>query len=606
MAFVRPEDWEPQGIDELEEAAWEALRTTDQATCVSAGAGAGKTEFLAQKAAYLLQTGICRNPQRILAISFKRDAASNLEKRVRERCPQHAHRFVSLTFDAFTKGLIDRFRLAIPTPYTPAEAYQLVFHYTRELREFLDNQGFHGVNTRSFSMLIDRTVLPLPGVRDSALRTYWRERYHSGELTFPMINRLVERLIREHSSIRKALRSTYSFVFLDEFQDTTYAQFELLVTAFGGSASMLTAVGDRKQCIMGWAGAMDDSFGEFEQQFGAQTVELLSNWRSHAELVRVQHAIAEVIDPATPIPHARSARKVDGDVSAIWTYPTIDDETEGLAAWVAAEVQAGIPPEEFAILVRNNVHLVEEQLEDEFRDRGIPVRNVARNVGEIAIQDVLEEPLTEVLLPFYKLGSHASDAASWRSAYHNLLTLHQVDGDDERNQTMLQASLQNFVRALRQMMNGRTPTAESLETIDVQIVSFLGQDLLKSLTPAYGRQRDFDRVWEGFKALMLESVTSADSWPEALDRFEGKGQIALMTVHKSKGLEFHTIIFHGLDNQTWWSLTQNNPEELRAFFVAFTRAKQRAFFTLCAERGQGVGWIEHLLAQVEVRRIPGP
>ena len=77
----------------------------------------------------------------------------------------------------------------------------------------------------------------------------------------------------------------------------------------------------------------------------------------------------------------------------------------------------------------------------------------------------------------------------------------------------------------------------------------------------------------------------------------------LMTIHKSKGLEFHTIIFYGLDNQTWWSLTPGRMEELNSFFVAFTRAKQRAFFTLCVERGQPVAWIENLLAPAGVRRM---
>ena len=50
-----------------------------------------------------------------------------------------------------------------------------------------------------------------------------------------------------------------------------------------------------------------------------------------------------------------------------------------------------------------------------------------------------------------------------------------------------------------------------------------------------------------------------------------------MTVHKSKGLEFHTMIFLGLDNQSWWSLKPGSEEELKSFFVAFTRARQRAF-----------------------------
>jgi superfamily I DNA/RNA helicase len=135
------------------------------------------------------------------------------------------------------------------------------------------------------------------------------------------------------------------------------------------------------------------------------------------------------------------------------------------------------------------------------------------------------------------------------------------------------------------------------------VLEFIGIPLLRQTFPAYHRQRDFDRVWDGFLLLLRECAEQAVTWSETLDEFEGLGQIALMTVHKSKGLEFHTMIFYGLDNQTWWSLTPNRIEELNSFFVAFTRAKQRAFFTLCTERGQPVIWIENLLAPAGVRRV---
>src|SRR6202008_4352405 len=79
---IRPEHWRPQGIDDLEPAAWDALRH-EGSIFVVAGPGAGKTEFLAQKATYLLQTHLCPPPLRILAISFKTDAADNLGQRVK-------------------------------------------------------------------------------------------------------------------------------------------------------------------------------------------------------------------------------------------------------------------------------------------------------------------------------------------------------------------------------------------------------------------------------------------------------------------------------------------------------------------------------------------
>src|SRR5690606_15940989 len=146
MSLVRPEDWVPQGIEELEDRAWEALRETDRSVCVTAGAGAGKTEFLAQKASYLLQTGLCPAPKRILAISFKRDAAETLSARVRKRCPEgQARRFVSLTFDAFAKGLVDQFRMAVPALYRPPANYEIAFPTNDALNDFLRRAGIHNI-----------------------------------------------------------------------------------------------------------------------------------------------------------------------------------------------------------------------------------------------------------------------------------------------------------------------------------------------------------------------------------------------------------------------------------------------------------------------------
>ena len=113
---------------------------------VVAGPGAGKTEFLAQRADYLFQTRACPPPHSILAISFKRDAARNLADRVRARTPHSVHRFDSLTFDAFTKGLVDRFRAALPEPWTLREGYQVSFPRQAEVRDYLDGLAFRYPN----------------------------------------------------------------------------------------------------------------------------------------------------------------------------------------------------------------------------------------------------------------------------------------------------------------------------------------------------------------------------------------------------------------------------------------------------------------------------
>jgi superfamily I DNA/RNA helicase len=69
------------------------------------------------------------------------------------------------------------------------------------------------------------------------------------------------------------------------------------------------------------------------------------------------------------------------------------------------------------------------------------------------------------------------------------------------------------------------------------------------------------------------------------DVYEGRNSLPLMTIHKSKGLEYHTVIFVGLDDGAWWSFSKDQVEATAGFFVAFTRAKQRVLFTYCAKRG---------------------
>src|ERR1700694_1614165 len=137
---LKPEEWQPTGIAELEPNAFAVVRSTSNSSVI-AGPGSGKTELLAQRAAYLLQCGVSQSPRRILAISFKRDAATNLAARVRSRChPEQGYRFDSLTFDAFAKGLVDRFGQALPDHWRPSADYEIAYPTDRDYRDFLQTQ----------------------------------------------------------------------------------------------------------------------------------------------------------------------------------------------------------------------------------------------------------------------------------------------------------------------------------------------------------------------------------------------------------------------------------------------------------------------------------
>src|ERR1700741_5483896 len=303
---ISPDDWQPVGVSTLEEAAWKVLRSTNN-TCVLAGPGSGKTELLAQRASYLLQTGICRQPQRILAISFKRDAAKNLRDRVVMRCgPDLSRRFVSLTFDAFTKSLIDQFRLGIPLQWRPTYPYQIAFPRMATTRTIIDiaretapahwKTAVSSIKANTFEThILGPTRLPLgprepASADDYAVFEWWPlnlQNVDGSSLNFVMINRLAKLVQRANVQLGLALKATYTFVFVDEFQDTTFAQYDFLRSVFNKSGVSVTSVGDIKQRIMIFAGAQATATSKFEEEFGAEIVPLQRNFRSSPALVAI-------------------------------------------------------------------------------------------------------------------------------------------------------------------------------------------------------------------------------------------------------------------------------------------------------------------------------
>lgn len=625
MPLLPPEDWRPRGIDDLEPNAWDALRYGGS-TCVVAGPGAGKTEFLAQRAVYLLETGICRATHRILAISFKTDAAKNLADRVRQRCPPElGARFVSLTFDSFTKSLVDRFRDAIPVVWRPSLPYEVAFPKRRQVDDFLthslhsapaewqsDIAAFKSSDFEARIVGAYRLPLePLPpnsGVEFSIGR-WWSARLSSREkssLTFVCINRLAELLIRANPHIRRALRATYHFAFVDEFQDTTYAQYDFLLSAFARCGTFITVVGDDKQRIMTFAGARTDAFPRFQADFNAKQIPLLFNFRSSPDLVAIQHVVARALDPNAVHTVSRAARQVDGDVAQVWYSQTIAAEATFLAQWLANDMVSRVrSAREYALLVRQKSDDYERQLAGPFAARGLRIRNESHNLGRTTLQDLLSDELCRVAVAMLRLGSTRRAPAAWQLASSSLLDLRAVSPDDDMGQAKIEGNLTAFVSALRADMAALPPSYDNAASFAERVLEYLDMAAVARTYVEYGSGDLLEIMLEAFRLHLFASSNGAADWTGCLDAFEGVHQIPMMTVHKSKGLEYDTIAFVGLDDNAWWSHTPGDPEGIAAFFVALSRAKQRAIFSFCQQRGErnNVGELYQLLTDAGVPEV---
>ena len=622
MAFVAPEQWRPSGIADLEPAAWEALRRPGT-TCVVAGPGAGKTEFLAQRATYLLQTGICAPPFRILAISFKHDAAENLKARVRARCPpERAVQFSSLTFDAFTKGLVDRFGPALPLAWRPTRPYDVVFPKPRDVDAALTRYRLAapahwqaeiaGLRALEFEprfvgqlKLTPNPIQPTSAGEFAIERWWWENfgRRPRSAMTFVLLNRLAELMLRQSQHILRALRLTYPFVFVDEFQDTTYGQYDFLLTAFGGGQAILTAVGDDKQRIMEWAGARPDAVPRFLNDFGAQRIQLLMNYRSSPDLVRIQLVVARALDAGVIEAQAHAARLIDGDVAQIWNFGAVAAEATQLANWIAADIRArGIRPRDYCLLVRQTAHRFEEDLQAPMLTAGLRIRNESRELGRMSLQDLLVEEATRIGVAILRLGARRQAPESWSIASKAILLLRDANSDDENACRLAETSLVEFIETLRTQMTEAPPSRDGAVRLAHQLFTFLDLAALSRAFAEYAVGETLEIAVEAFQIHLSNSAADGEDWNECLDTFEGLNSVPLMTVHKSKGLEYDTILFVGLDDRMWWSHVRGNPEGIATFFVALSRAKQRAIFTFCQARGKrdGVADLYQLLADAGV------
>lgn len=626
MVIIAPEQWRPNGIPDLEPNAWKALRR-GASTCVVAGPGAGKTEFLAQRAAFLLETGLCPPSGRVLAISFKSDAAENLAARVRERCNAAlAERFVSMTFDAFTKSLVDRFLPAIPGAWRPTRPYEINFPKRPAIEDFLTRTRLRAeppwqATIASYSAadfesrIVGSFRLPPNTINATnsaafAVSRWWLEAFQvrgPSRLTFIMLNRLAELLLRAQPQIGRALRATYPFVFVDEFQDTTFAQYDFLLSAFKHPGTVVTAVGDDKQRIMAWAGARTDAFMRFEADFTAVRIPLLFNFRSSPDLVEIQHVVAQALDTGAIPTVSQASRQVDGDVAQIWSCRTEAQEAAHIASWVAADIaKRGTAPRDYAILVRQTADRFEEQFAEPLAAMGLSVRNESRTLGRTTLQDLLVDAYAGLAIALLRLGATRQAPAAWRLASDAVQRIRAADPDDEAACARAEEGLTLFLKVLRKTMTAAMPSQEAAKILADQLLAFVdGAALVRTYTE-YGTGETLAIALEAFRLHLAACAEGSPDWSAVINRFEGVNQIPLMTVHKSKGLEYDTILFVGLDDKMWWSHSAGNPEGIATFFVALSRAKQRAIFTFCAARGRriGVADLYNLLANAGVQEVP--
>ncbi|MDZ7269133.1 MAG: ATP-dependent helicase [candidate division KSB1 bacterium] len=362
---------------------------------IIAGAGTGKTRVITRRIAYLVAAQHAR-PEQILALTFTEKAAAEMESRVDELVPYGEVGFTISTFHAFGDRLVREFAVDLgldPDFRLLSPAEQALF-----LREHLFDLPLHHYRPlgnptkfllellRHFSRLKDEDVSPEeylaftekllaetpvddPAARRAAekqqelarcYQVYQKLLLQAGCADFGDQIIYALKLLREHPDIRRRLQERYRYILVDEFQDTNYAQFQL-VRELAAAHQNLTVVADDDQSIYKFRGAAISNILNFTQTYPhARHVVLTQNYRSTQAILDTAYRLIRHNDPnrlevKQQINKKLTGKAPGGQPVVHWHFDTVSNEAAAVAQHIRARVQSGVArPQDFCILVRSN------------------------------------------------------------------------------------------------------------------------------------------------------------------------------------------------------------------------------------------------------------
>lgn len=529
--MIHPDRWMHSPGLTLEANAWHAIKDTEHSLVLLAGPGAGKTEILAQRADFLLSTGSCRYPKRILAISFKSDASRNLKDRVSLRCGwEQATRFDSFTFHSFANRIVSRFRVLLTGPDVLKPDYS-----------------------------IGKEAIP------------------GEQITFMQLLPMALKILRMSKIARNTIRQTYAHVFLDEFQDCTSDQYQLIKLLFEGTPALLTAVGDTKQTIMGWAGALDGIFKLYADDFAARPLRLYRNFRSKPRLLRMQNSVIRDIDPLAIMPDEMIVG--DDGVIRAGNFSSSAAEAVSLAnliqKWIEVE---DLRPAEIAVLFRGEIDLYGEELMEQLTLRNIPFRN------ENSLQDLLKEPAARLMIDYLTCLYTRGSNKAW-SRLMDLFAPFDDEGNSDRTHKSFELCYKQHQKQVKAAAKTTTPYADWWE-LARGFFDILGHAVMTTLSSDYETKRRLKEIIRDTRDHITTLLLTEPDLPRALARFSDDNAVRFLSMHKSKGLEFHSVIISGVEQQTFRGKIG---DERQVFFVAVSRAKDRLIITTANQRQRPAG-----------------
>jgi superfamily I DNA/RNA helicase len=269
------------------------------------------------------------------------------------------------------------------------------------------------------------------------------------------------------------------------------------------------------------------------------------------------------------------------DACGAYMFGDDADEANWLADEIDALLQTGVSPRDICVLTRKLVPLYTAAL-----SKALQLRAIVARVEE-PYQDLLSEPVVSLLLLAFRALLTATPGVSWALFRSELATLQGLEDDVDL------ATLDHSLAALRCQLQRLAPTvplkANQIRSIIADSIEPRFLAALRNRYAQYQRGSFYEQNVNNI-CTSLAKVGAGGTWEKAITEIEGANSIPMMTIHKSKGLEYAAVFFIGLEDGAFFGFSKSRPEqveELNTFFVAISRAKQRVAFTFAQRRVLG-------------------
>lgn len=628
---------------------------------IIAGAGTGKTTVITRRIAYLISKKLCL-PSEILALTFTDKAAQEMEERVDQLVP---YGFVDTwisTFNAFGDRILREFALDLGLPANfkvLSKTEQAIFMreniYSFDLKHFrpLANPiGHIEALLAHFSRLKDELVSPEEYLKLSeemvlgsessgteekqeiektielanAYQRYQELMIQSGNLDYGDQIYLTYKILFENKKVLHNLQKKFKYILVDEFQDTNYAQYQV-IKLLGGKSSNITVVGDDDQSIYRFRGASISNILNFKDDYkNCIQVVLNQNYRSTQEILDCAYKLIQHNNPDRLEMKNKINKKLQssrhGDYPQLIHCSTLSCEADKVAAKILELTKDKKNKfSDFAILSRANSHL--EPFIEALNAKNIP------NVF-VGSSSLFSRPEIKMLVSFFKCLVYPDDNLS----FFNLATseLYKVNVRElsnfysktkRQNRSFEEVfSIDNPSLLVNVVINDLNKYREKLKS-DYRageiLYEFLKEkDYLKQLSAENSADSEtkilniakfFERIYQ-FDHISnektvhsflnnLEMIIEVGDEIQSTDIDPDLDAVSMMTAHSAKGLEWPIVFIVNLVNERFPTRKRSEAlpiplqfikerlpegdyhlqEERRLFYVGVTRAKERLYLT---------------------------